>query len=131
MISKVSVVTEPEVTTMNNQIAEVRITRDTGHLQSVSTTSIDNQGSTTALTPGVVTDGFSLFLLPKIRHHEVYLQGGSTLSTLMQLVQVSNQVSGTTNANIQAIQVPTLSRKPFQSGAPGCDRVRTLIIAGY
>lgn len=127
---KISVVTEPEVTTMNNQIAEVRITRDTGYLQSVSSTTVANEGTTTSLTPGVVTDGFSLYLLPKVHQRDVYLQISSTLSMLTQLVQVSNAATGGSNSNVQAIQVPTLSEKHFNQRTR-IPSGQTLVITGF
>ncbi|MCH9743800.1 MAG: hypothetical protein K0U29_02605, partial [Gammaproteobacteria bacterium] len=55
---KVRVVTKPEVVTMNDQIASIRITQDTGYIQSVSSSMTDNYVST-SITPGTVTDGFT------------------------------------------------------------------------
>ena len=142
---RVSVVTQPRVVTMNNQMAEIKITRDTAYLQSVSNTSVANAGNasnTSTLTPGIVTDGFSLYLLPKIQANKVYLQISSSLSTLTSISTVSN--NGTVNQPVsttsttattqsqpfQAIQVPTLANKLFNqrtvitSGA-------TLMITGF
>ncbi len=135
---KLSVVTQPTVVTMNNQVAEIRITQDTGYLQSITTSTISNAGTQTSLTPGVVTDGFSLYLLPKIQGDEVYLQISSTLSSLVNLTEVNNKgVSQQSNPDdltaqqdFQSIQVPTLAEKHFNqrtvlnSGA-------TLVITGF
>lgn len=138
---RLRVVTQPRLVTMNNQIAEVRITRDVSYLQSVSNTTTANAGNasnTQTLTPGIVTDGFALYLLPKIQSDKIYLQISSSLSTLTAIDTVSN--NGTKNQPVttsddtaqpyQAIQVPTLANKTFNqrtvisSGA-------TLVIAGF
>lgn len=130
---ELSVVTRPRVVTMNNQMAEIRITKDTGYLQSVSTSTIANaSGTSTSLTPGIVTDGFTLYLLPKIKGSDIYLQISSTLSTLTALEKVDNTVAGKSanSTDFQAIQVPTLTEKRFnqrtmvQSGS-------TLVVAGF
>jgi type IVB pilus formation R64 PilN family outer membrane protein len=156
---RVSVVTQPRVVTMNNQMAEIRITRDVSYLQSVSNTTTANSGNatnTTTLTPGIVTDGFSLYLLPKIQGNKVYLQISSSLSTLTSLNTVTNepQPSFDQNGNVnqvanqnggilpritnnnpqnpqfQQIQVPTLAEKLFNQRtviSSGC----TLVITGF
>ncbi len=129
---RVRVVTRPTVVTMNNQIASIRITQDTGYLQSVTTTSTAQVGSQTALNPGVVTDGFTLYLLPKIQDNRVYLQISSTIASLISLQKESSAPTGssTSGSNYQAIEVPTLAQKIFnqrsliRSGS-------TLVIAGY
>ena len=134
----IGVVTQPRVVTMNNQVAEIRITRDTGYLQSVATTATTDAGVTSTLTPGLVTDGFTLFLLPKIQDDKIYLQISGTLSTLTDLAKVSNKLNdavdessnATSAAALQSIQVPTLTEKHFnqrtalQSGT-------TLLITGF
>lgn len=151
---KISVVTQPRVVTMNNQMAEIRITRDVSYLQSVSNTTLANAGSanvTTSLTPGIVTDGFTLYLLPKIQNSKVYLQISSSLSTLTALNTVTNNPSASAssglslnlkkdkdkitgnddnNPQFQAIQVPTLANQTFNQRSvvsSGC----TLVVAGF
>lgn len=127
---RVSVVTQPRVVTMNNQMAEIRITKDTSYLQSVSTTTAVNAGTTTSLVPGIVTDGFSLYLLPKIQANKVYMQISSSLTTLDALTTVTNapsganvnQTNGSNTPTFQQIQVPTLSEKHFNQ--------RTVIASG-
>ena len=128
---RLSVVTEPTVVTMNNQVAEIRITKDTGYLQSVSTTSANLTSTESTLTPGIVTDGFSLYLLPKIQGNRVYLQISSSLSTLEQLKKISNAPSDLADIkqnnqqnaqNFEAIQVPTLEEKHFNQ--------RTVLLSG-
>lgn len=137
---KVSVVTEPSVVTMNNQVAEIRIARDTSYLQSVNVTTEGNgTGSniTTALTPGIVTDGFILYLLPKIKDNRVYLQVSSILSELTSLNTINSagavNQSTTTDNNVtplNAIQTPTLNEKRFNIRSLVANNA-TLIIGGF
>lgn len=135
---KVRVVTQPQVVTMNNQIASIRITQNTGYIQSVNSSYTDNY-VTTSITPGVVTDGFTLYALPKIQGNKVFMQLSSTMSNLLALQKESTQPpnsSGSTSTGsthqqqYNAIELPTISKKAFnqrsviQSG-------NTLVIAGY
>ena len=130
------VITQPEVTTLNNQMAAIHITQQTGYIESISQTN-NEFSSTSAINPGHVTEGLTLYLLPKIQDNDVFLQISSTLANLDKLEKVSDAPSDTLNNNssanntsYQAIQVPTISQKSFNqrsripSGA-------TLIIAGY
>lgn len=130
---KVRIVTEPEVVTMNNQIASIRITQSVGYIQSVSQTSNQNF-TTSAISPGSITDGFTLYLLPKIQNDQVFMQITSTIANLERLEKVSNvplNAGGATlNAQYQAIQVPTLSQKSFNQRSLVHSK-STLIIAGY
>jgi type IVB pilus formation R64 PilN family outer membrane protein len=124
---RVSVVTQPRVVTMNNQVAEVLITRDTAYLQSVSTTITGTSGTaTTSLTPGVVTDGLTLHLLPKIQENNVYLQISTTLVTLTSLNTVNNKGTAAgkqdDTADFEQIQIPTLTQQQFNQ--------RTIISSG-
>ena len=132
---KVRVVTKPQVVTMNNQIASIRITQDTGYIQSI-TSSQFQQYQTTTITPGNITDGFTLYLLPKIQDSNVYLQVSSRIANLLSLEKVSNEPNDASasgkksTSQFSAIEVPTIASKEFnqrsviRSGS-------TLIIAGY
>jgi len=131
---KLRVVTKPEVVTMNNQIASIRITQDTGYIESVNQSYAENY-VTTSITPGTVTDGFTLYLLPKIQGDKVYMQISSTIANLVKLDKQSTiptgvTASSTSNNQYNAIEVPTISEKVFnqrsvvRSGS-------TLVIAGY
>jgi type IVB pilus formation R64 PilN family outer membrane protein len=133
-----SMVTEPTVTTLNNQVAEVRITRDTSYLEKaeISTTAIGGSTSS-SLTPGIVTDGFTLYILPKIQNSKIYLNVSSTLSTLQSWQTINNQGvigsgAGTPSStgNIMTIQVPTLAEKRFNVRSVVTNG-ETLIVAGF
>jgi type IVB pilus formation R64 PilN family outer membrane protein len=131
---RVRVVTKPQVVTMNNQIASIRITQDTGYIKSITSSQFE-QYQTTTITPGTITDGFTLYLLPKIQDQNVYMQISSRIANLLSLEKVSNEPSNEegnskNNSQFSAIMVPTVSAKEFnqrsvvRSGS-------TLIIAGY
>lgn len=135
---KLSIVTEPTVTTLNNQIAEVRITRDTSYLEEVDMTMATEGSSSTSLTPGVVTDGFTLYVLPKIEGDKIYLQISSAISTLKSIDSINNlgqqnvQLTPEQAANqeVVTIQIPSLSEKRFNMRS-SVHNHETLIIAGY
>ncbi len=133
---RVRVVTKPQVVTMNNQIASIRITEDTGYIKSITSSQFE-QYQTTTITPGTITDGFTLYLLPKIQSEDVYMQISSRIANLLSLQKVSNEPTNLeksdsvkANSQFSAIMVPTIAAKEFnqrsvvRSGS-------TLIIAGY
>lgn len=130
---KVRVVTQPQVITMNNQIASIRITQNTGYVESVSQTTTENY-ATTSITPGTVTDGFTLYVLPKIQRKKVFMQISSTIANLESLQKVSTEPTTTnstsTSTEYEAIQVPTVSQKSFNQRSLVTSG-STLIIAGY
>lgn len=135
----VRVVTKPQVVTMNNQIASIRITQDTGYIQSISSSQFD-QYQTTTITPGTVTDGFTLYILPKIQKDDVFMQISSRIANLLALQKVSNEPdndsskssSGSSSKANQfsAIEVPTIASKEFNQRSV-VKSGSTLIIAGY
>ena len=131
---RVRVLTEPQVTTINNQMGSIRITKNTGYIQSISQTMNDTFTST-SIVPGNIVDGLTLYVLPKIQGDKVFLQLSSTVAHLDRLEKISSQPDGitstsTTGPTYQAIQLPTVSQKSFnqrsfvRSGS-------TLIMAGY
>lgn len=133
---QVRIVTQPQVMTLNNQMASIRITKNIGYIESVSQTQNEvGSFNTSSVVPGTVTDGFTLYVLPKIHGNRVFLQVSSTIANLERLDKTSTipdgvSVSSTSPQQFQAIQLPTLSQKAFnersvvQSGD-------TLIMAGY
>ncbi len=137
MMGKVSLVTEPSVITLNNQVAQIRITTDTSYLAQ-SETSIEDQTVTTSMTPGVVTSGFMLYILPKIKGDHIYLQVSSVVSKLRSLDTINN--FGNINAKVDphkirgkdivTIQIPTLAEKRFNMRSLVNNGV-TLVIGGF
>lgn len=120
----VSTVTNPDVVTLNNQVAQIDISTQTGYLASTTTTVTGVEGTVqTSLNPGTVSTGFKLYILPKIMNHNVYLELSSAISTLDDLKSFGPSASN-------QIQLPTVSGKRFnlRSVVPSGD---TLVIAGF
>jgi type II secretory pathway component GspD/PulD (secretin) len=119
----VSTVTNPEVVTLNNQVAQIDISNQQSYLASTTTT-LGGVGSIsqTSLTPGVVNTGFKLYILPKIMQKNIYLQLSSELSILNSITPFTSGAS--------TIELPSISGKHFnlRSLVTSGD---TLIIAGF
>ena len=107
-ISKTSIVTSTAVTTLSSQPVPVQFIDQMAYLASVATTQVSQVGSQTSLTPGQLTTGFSLNILPVIQaDNSVYMQLSINLSALKKMAQYSTQ--GT------SIQLPeTLQRNLMQ-----------------
>jgi type IVB pilus formation R64 PilN family outer membrane protein len=119
----VAVVTSPRAVTLNNQLAEIRINSDQSYLAS-SKTSVTDVGVETELIPGVVTDGFSMYVLPKInrKKEEVFLQFSTTISDLQALDTIT---SGGTSIQTPLLQsTRSNNRTKLKNG-------ETLLISGY
>ena len=133
---QVSMVTEPQVTTMNNQVAAIDITRSEGYLKSISSTAND-VSTTTSLTPGDVTTGFTMYLLPKIRNNKVYMQISSSMADLIALDKADSSPNDASKSagdkqgqDYSAIQVPTIDKKQFNQRSV-VNNGATLVVAGY
>lgn len=135
---KISIITEPTVTTLNNQTAEVRITKDTSYLEQSETSMATEGSSSNSITPGVVTEGFTLYVLPKIEGRQIYLQISSAISVLQRIDTINNlgqtnvavDPTSTGGQDIITIQIPSIAEKRFNMRSSVRDG-QTLIIAGY
>ncbi|KWK85034.1 PilN family type IVB pilus formation outer membrane protein [Burkholderia ubonensis] len=119
--------TSASVTTLNNQPVPVQVAKQTGYLASVSTTNTANVGSSTALTPGTVTTGFNMTLLPHVLDDgTVMLQFSTNISSLLQLKDVtSSEARGATKIQTPDVDMRNfLQRVAMKSG-------ETLVISGY
>jgi type IVB pilus formation R64 PilN family outer membrane protein len=140
---EVTTVTNPRVVTLNNQVAQIGITSQKSYLASSSVTNTANVGTQVSLTPGIVTTGFTLYVLPKIMNHDVFLQLTSELSNLDSL-QTFNSATGESTSSSSSssssssnqttpttqIQEPTVSSKSFNQRVmvpSGC----TLVLSGF
>lgn len=134
---KTSVVSEPRVVCLNNQVSVIRIVTTQGYLASIQNTSLASSNSSTnvglgtvtsQLTPGSVTTGLTLYILPKILNNKVYLQVNADLSTNLGLVTV--QSGSAQQGNLTSIQVPNVTEKHFnqRSAIKSGD---TLILSGF
>ena len=120
----VSVVTSPRAVTLNNEVAEIRINQNTTYLASSSSAAIGDQLFETTLEPDVVTDGFTMYLLPKIDvlNREVYLQFSATVAELQKLGKIESGANLIQTPQMQDTKVNTRTR--LKSG-------ETLLITGY
>lgn len=137
---KTSVVSEPRVMAVNNQVTVVRVVTQEAYVASVENTtqSAGTGGSnsvSSTVTPATITYGVTIYLLPKIMNEKVYLQVNADLSTKDNLVTYNTNaaVSGSTvtpQANNVSVQLPTVSQKHFNQRS----MIRsgdTLILAGF
>ncbi len=104
---KVSLVTQPTVTTLNNQVAEITIQNQKSYIQSVSN-SVNENFSSSGVNPGVVTTGFNLYLLPKIQRDRIFLQVSTTISNLQSIREI-NAVTGEVSSNEESSNQSDLS----------------------
>lgn len=140
---KTSIVTEPRVVCLNNQVSVVRIVQQTGYLASVQTTSL--AGSTTAggasvtsqITPGTVITGLTLYILPKILGNKVYLQVNADLSINNGIKTISSATGSAPSASTPSsaaaasiIQVPDVTQKQFNQRSV-INSGDTLILSGF
>lgn len=136
---KVSVISEPRVICLNNQVSAVRILTQVGYLAAVTNTTVGGTvtGASTvssALTPGSLTTGLILYILPKIINNKIIMQVNADLSTSNGITAFSSQTGGPPPASGGAagsvIDVPNLTQKQFnQRSIIGSGD--TLILAGF
>lgn len=131
---KTSIVTEPRVVCLNNQVSVIRIIESEGYVASVQNTSTGGGGTSTAaqntvtsqITPGTVITGLTLYLLPKILNKQIYMQVNADIS-LNKGIKDFTTGSG---SNTTTIQLPNISVKHFnqRSSIRSGD---TLILSGF
>ena len=115
--------TSASVVTLNNQPVPVQVAKQTSYLKSSQTTLTANVGSTTTLTPGTVTSGFNMSILPHILNSgTVMMQFSTDISSLRNIRKVSSD-----NGSIETPEIDTrnfLQRISMRSN-------ETLIISGF
>lgn len=120
---RVTELTSASVVTLNNQPVPVNVGRRVSYLAASATSQTANVGSTTSLTPGTVSTGFSMTLVPHIIDgQELLLQYAIDLSSLLAIKTISSGGS-----SIEAPDVSTssfLQRVRLKSG-------ETLVVAGF
>jgi hypothetical protein len=123
---KISQVTATSLVTMNNQPVPLQVGRQIAYLASSATTVTEGAGTTTTLTPGSVSTGFSMSLVPHILEKgRLLLQFAINISSLNQISTVSS--GGANPSQIQTPDIDTsnfMQRVMIQSGD-------TLIMTGF
>lgn len=122
-----SIVSEPRVVCLNNQVSVIRIVSQQGYVASVQNTTLAAGGTaptstvTSQVTPGIVITGLTLYILPKILKDHVYLQVNADMST-------NNGFS--TFSGSGGVQLPNITEKHFNQRS----KIRsgdTLILSGF
>lgn len=121
---RVSVLIQPSVTTLNLEPVPVQIAKQTSYLAQSTTTLTADVGSTTSLTPGTVTTGFNMNLLPYILpdNETILLQYAINLSSLNSIRRVESGDS--------AIEIPEVDNRIMSQKV----RIRsgeTLVLSGF
>ncbi len=130
-----SIVTEPRVVCLNNQVSAIRIINQEGYLASVQNTTVAGAAGTGAsgtitsqITPGTLITGLTLYILPKIMGDKIYMQVNADLSNKVSITTISSGATGNTTAPV--IQVPNVTQKQFnQRSVIGSGD--TLIMSGF
>jgi type IVB pilus formation R64 PilN family outer membrane protein len=137
-----SIVTEPRVVCLNNQVSAIRIINQQGYLASVQTTSLAGSSSATGasvtsqLTPGNIVTGLTLYILPKILGDKVYLQVNADISNNPSFQTISSATGPSATSDVTAtsgasiIQVPNVSQKQFNQRSV-IHSGDTLILSGF
>jgi type II secretory pathway component GspD/PulD (secretin) len=126
---KVSIVAQPRVVCMNNQVSAIRVINSQQYIQSVQNTSVPStsggSGSqtvnnvstiTSQVTPATLVTGLTLYVLPKILGDRVYLQVNVDLSQnqgIFTLCAQSGATAGSCAQSSYVIQSPHVTEKVF------------------
>jgi len=110
-IGKVSEKLHQQVIAMNGQPTPVQLANQQSYLASSSSTSSANVGTTTSLTPGTLTVGFTALFVPRIINGKIVLAMTMTNSVLKSLSTVTSG-SGSSQASIQT---PNIDTSTFQN----------------
>lgn len=115
--------TTASVVTLNNQPVPVQVARQSSYLQSSQTTLTAQIGATTSLTPGMVTSGFNMSILPHVLNNgTVMLQFTTDISALKGFRTVSS--------NGSSIETPEVETRNFLQRV-AMKSNETLIISGF
>lgn len=115
--------TTASVVTLNNQPVPVQVAKQTSYLQSSQTTITALVGSSTTLTPGNVTSGFNMSILPHVlANGTVMLQFSTDISSLRGIRPVES--------NGSRIETPEMDTRNFLQRV-AMKSNETLIISGF
>lgn len=115
--------TTASVVTLNNQPVPVQVAKQTSYLRSSHTTTTALVGTTTTLTPGTVTSGFNMSILPHVlANGTVMLQFSTDISSLRGIRTVTSSGG--------AIETPEMDTRNFLQRV-SMKSNETLIISGF
>lgn len=122
---RVSTLSSPSVTTLNLKPAPILVGTQTTYLAQVATNMVEGGGGTSqqSLTPGTVTTGFNMTLLPYLMDGpEMLLQYSINLSSLIDIKTITSGEN--------TIEMPEVDNRIFSQSV----RLRsgeTLVLAGF
>lgn len=126
-LGNTKLVTSGTVSSLNGQTVPMNIAREVAYLQSYATTLASGTGgtSTTTLTPGVVTDGFSFNFTPRIlQDNRVLLRYSVDLSSI-DAIETFESPDGNS-----AIQLPRRSVRNFMQNV-SMRSGQSLVLTGF
>lgn len=118
----VSLVTSGSVIALNGQPTPLQVANTHSYVASSTTTQSANVGSSTALTPGQYTTGFSGTFLPLVRNHRILLEYTMNLTQNLGLQTFSS--------NGSEVQLPNLATQAFMQKV-AIKSGQTLILSGF
>lgn len=146
---EIGIVTQPALTTMNNQVAQIAIQTMQNYISQIQGSSSSGSSSISVTSTGptvdtsTLTTGVNLYLLPKIQGDKVFLQLSTTLSNLVSLDKINTTTgditpSSTTNtptptpSNAQPsfVQLPNVNARTLNQRAV-IPSGATLVLAGF
>lgn len=113
----------PSITTLNLQAAPVQIGRVNGFLASSQTTSSANVGATTALTPGSITSGFNMSMLP-------FVMPDNRMLLQLTISMIGEPQFETFTSGDSSIQNPDYGLQIFDQNVK-LSSGQTLVISGF
>ncbi|NDK99301.1 PilN family type IVB pilus formation outer membrane protein [Photorhabdus bodei] len=121
---KVSIVTQPSVTTLNLQAVPMQVATQTGYVSSTSSTSTPQVGISVGIEPATVTTGFNMLMLPyAMADKQILLQYNISLSDLKRLEKFGEKATG-------QVQLPTIDLRAF-SQKVRLHSGETLVLSGF
>ncbi|NHB91639.1 PilN family type IVB pilus formation outer membrane protein [Photorhabdus cinerea] len=121
---KVSIVTQPSVTTLNLQAVPMQVATQTGYVSSISNTSTPQIGTSVGIEPATVTTGFNMLMLPyAMADKQILLQYNISLSDLKKLEKFGKEETG-------QVQLPTIDLRAF-SQKVRLHSGETLVLSGF
>lgn len=118
----VSLVTSGSVIAMNGQPTPMQVAHMHSYVASSSTTQTASVGSSTSLTPGQYTTGFSATFLPLVRNRRILLEYTINLT---QNLGLQTFTSGTSS-----LQLPNLAMQAFMQRV-AIRSGQTLVLSGF
>lgn len=120
---KVSLVTSPSVTTLNLQPVPVQVATQEGYLAKIEVTKSEKEHSV-SLTPGMITHGFNMSLLPFVMaDNQLLLQYSINLSELIALQSFAGLLGS-------RIQLPKINTRLFSQKVKLRSN-ETLVLSGF